>query len=119
MRSPPAPVCFFLELQLILPFVHVEWWLAKWTSAETQSVVINLSPLGKFTMPPQDEDGSAWRWSQVYFVLGAMSILFCLSRTEWGLLGGVRAANRLYEEAAARLFGAPMSFFDSTPLGRY
>lgn len=39
-------------------------------------------------------------------------------RTQWGLRGGIRAANVIYRDASKKLFLAPMYFFDSTPIGR-
>ena len=100
-------------------YVACEWWIAKWTEAADGEVALGFAGLGvAATMPAQGAPGSAWAWSRCYFALAAASLVFCLARTQWALLGGVRAADRLYAAAASRVLRAPMAYFDTTPLGR-
>ena len=97
-------------------YVATEWWLAKWADARRHPV----SVFGLATFPAQNEGGLAarWRWANVYLTLGALSIVFCFLRTQWGFQGGVRAARKLYEGVSKRTLSAPMSYFDTTPQGR-
>ena len=94
-------------------YVCCEAFTALWTDAVDTDVRI----LG-FRMPAQDETGSARTWCLGYAVLGVLSVFFCFCRTEWGLLGGVTAAASLYRDASEHILRAPMSYFDTTPLGR-
>jgi len=111
----------FFSLQVVFllldrgTYAATEWWLTQWTDALDGRVTV-LGGLA--TMPSQGEAGAAWAWCRVYFALGAASIVFCFSRTHWGHTGGVRAAASLYAAIQKRVLLAPMSFFDTTPLGR-
>jgi ABC-type bacteriocin/lantibiotic exporter with double-glycine peptidase domain len=42
----------------------------------------------------------------------------CFSRTVAIMLFGLRAAKRMHAGLLRRILGAPMSFFDQTPIGR-
>lgn len=112
----------FLFLQFLTLFldracyVATEWWLAKWADARRNDVDL----WGLATMPAQNTGGleGAWRWATVYMILGVLSIVFCFLRTQWGFRGGVTAAGVLYEGLSGRVLGAPVAYFDTTPMGR-
>ncbi|XP_058779036.1 ABC transporter C family member 10-like [Vicia villosa] len=54
----------------------------------------------------------------VYFWIGASSILFMLIRSSFIVALGLHSSKYLFLQLMNSLFRAPMSFYDSTPLGR-
>ena len=61
---------------------------------------------------------STLRLVLVYMVIGLASVLFLLGRTLSTVALGLRSSESLFSELLDSLFHAPMSFYDSTPLGR-
>ena len=71
------------------------------------------------TFPPQsDVQEAQYRYLSVYAVLLLLSFLMTLFRSEWLVQGGARCSDRLFALMARRVLSAPMSYFDTTPLGR-
>ena len=54
----------------------------------------------------------------VYLVIGFFSTLLLLCRTLSTVILGIRSSKSLFSQLLNSLFRAPMSFYDSTPLGR-
>lgn len=54
----------------------------------------------------------------VYMLIGLASILFLLGRSLCTVALGLKASETLFSQLLDSLFHAPMSFYDSTPLGR-
>lgn len=54
----------------------------------------------------------------VYLLIGVTSTLFLLSRSIFTALLGLQSSKSLFSQLLTSLFRAPMSFYDSTPLGR-
>ncbi|GFY83440.1 multidrug resistance-associated protein 14 [Actinidia rufa] len=54
----------------------------------------------------------------VYLVIGFTSTLFLLSRFLCTIALGLQSSKSLFSQLLNSLFGAPMPFYDSTPLGR-
>ncbi|CAM0912871.1 unnamed protein product [Alopecurus aequalis] len=54
----------------------------------------------------------------VYIGIGLGTMLFVLSRSLFVVVLGVQTSRSLFSQLLSSLFRAPMSFFDSTPLGR-
>lgn len=54
----------------------------------------------------------------VYLVIGFSSTLFLLCRSLSSVTLGMRSSKSLFSQLLNSLFRAPMSFYDSTPLGR-
>ncbi|XP_020209841.1 ABC transporter C family member 10, partial [Cajanus cajan] len=61
---------------------------------------------------------STLRLIVVYFLIGAMSTIFLLIRTLLVVALGIQSSTNLFLQLTQSLFRAPMSFYDSTPLGR-
>lgn len=61
---------------------------------------------------------STLRLIAVYLVIGVVSTLFLLSRSLSTVFLGLQSSKSLFSELLNSLFHAPMSFYDSTPLGR-
>ncbi|PIN19056.1 Multidrug resistance-associated protein/mitoxantrone resistance protein, ABC superfamily [Handroanthus impetiginosus] len=54
----------------------------------------------------------------VYLLIGVVSALFLLTRTLATVVLGMQSSRALFSQLLISLFRAPMSFYDSTPLGR-
>lgn len=54
----------------------------------------------------------------VYLVIGFTSTLFLLARSLFTVVLGVQSSKSMFSQLLNSLFRAPMSFYDSTPLGR-
>ena len=54
----------------------------------------------------------------VYIIIGACTMIFLLSRSLTVIVLGIQSSRSLFSHLLNSLFRAPMSFFDSTPLGR-
>ncbi|KAM3207697.1 hypothetical protein ACQJBY_062763 [Aegilops geniculata] len=54
----------------------------------------------------------------VYIIIGVCSMFFLLSRSLSVVVLGIQTSRSLFSQLLNSLFRAPMSFFDSTPLGR-
>uniref|UniRef100_A0A151UFW1 ABC transporter C family member 10 n=1 Tax=Cajanus cajan TaxID=3821 RepID=A0A151UFW1_CAJCA len=54
----------------------------------------------------------------VYMLIGVGSIVFMLIRSLLAVAMGLQSSKYLFSQLVNSLFRAPMSFYDSTPLGR-
>ncbi|KAK7315192.1 hypothetical protein VNO77_33727 [Canavalia gladiata] len=61
---------------------------------------------------------STLRLIVVYFLIGVSSTIFLLTRCLVIVSLGIKSSKQLHEQLLYSLFRAPMSFYDSTPLGR-
>ncbi|PVH62695.1 hypothetical protein PAHAL_3G373200 [Panicum hallii] len=66
----------------------------------------------------QNPSVSTLKLISVYIFIGVCSVLFILSRTLSAIVLGLQTSRSLFSQLLNSLFRAPMSFFDSTPLGR-
>lgn len=111
---------FFLSFQIIFmaidrfSYVAVEYWLARWTDGADSSV----EAFG-IEFPPQTDGRSAqYKYLAVFSSILLVSILSTVVRSEWIVTGGARAAKNVFYAMLTRVLGAPMSYFESTPMGR-
>lgn len=65
-----------------------------------------------------DPNVSTLKLIAVYLVIGFISTFFLLSRSLSTVFLGLRSSKSLFSQLLSSLFRAPMSFYDSTPLGR-
>ncbi|CAA0824665.1 ABC transporter C family member 10 [Striga hermonthica] len=65
-----------------------------------------------------DPNFSTLRLILVYLLIGVISSLFLLTRTLTTVVLGMQSSRALFSKLLVSLFRAPMSFYDSTPLGR-
>ncbi|KAB1204954.1 ABC transporter C family member 10 [Morella rubra] len=65
-----------------------------------------------------DPHVSTLRLVLVYLLIGLAAILFLLSRSLCTVVSGLKSSESLFAQLLSSLFHAPMSFYDSTPLGR-
>ena len=95
-------------------YVGNEWWLASWTSAETEAI----RRFG-ITFAAQKEGLSAQlEFVKYYCIILAFSFCGTIVRSQWIILGGGRCSEKLFYDMMARVIHAPMSYFDTTPMGR-
>ncbi|CAL9099661.1 unnamed protein product [Musa textilis] len=66
----------------------------------------------------QDPQVSVFLLIVVYLAIGFSTVLFLLSRSIFVVVLGIQSSKSLFFELMNSLFRAPMSFFDSTPIGR-
>jgi len=118
-------LCFFLCERL--SYVGADYWLSSWTSAAPDAVAAdagagrysNARALGELLgFGPVEDAGDTRRYLLVYSVLILCNALFALLRTSWFVRGGWRAAKRIFESLLHAIARSPMSFFDTTPVGR-
>ncbi len=111
---------FFITIQIIFLFldrgsyVVIDWWLAIWTSSAGSEITV----LGR-TFPNQYDGIQAQTpYLLVYVGLIVFMCVFLVARTQWAIHGGIRASRNVFSKMTHRVLHAPMSYFDTTPLGR-
>lgn len=111
---------FFIIMQIIFmtmdrgSYVVIDWWLATWTSSAGAEITV----FGR-TFPNQYDGIQAQTpYLTVYVGLIVFMFIFLLARTQWAIHGGIRASRRVFSNMTHRVLHAPMSYFDTTPLGR-
>ena len=95
-------------------YVMTEIWLALWTDGATEPVTF----LGREYPPQTDGFGAQREYVKTYTGILLFGCVFTLFRTNWLIQGGARCANRMFKAMLKKTVLAPMSFFDTTPLGR-
>ena len=75
-----------------------QWWLTLWSARS----------LGD----------NVWLYVDVYAALMLASTALVVVRALVAILSCIRAGRTMHEEAAKAVVGSPLSFFDTTPLGR-
>ena len=107
----------FVTVQVLLmgldrgSYVAIDFWLATWTSSAGQAI----SVFG-ITFPDQYE--TQLPYVLVYTCLTAFMFCFLVMRSQWMVAGGVRASKRVFSTMTHCVLHAPMSYFDTTPMGR-
>jgi ABC-type multidrug transport system fused ATPase/permease subunit len=94
-------------------YVATEWWLAMWTQGA-------YSPLYCFgrEYAAQSMGGSQLGYIITYVIILAVASIATVIRTTWITMGGARCASRLFVLMLNQIVHAPMSYFDTTPIGR-
>lgn len=90
--------------------VLTNWWLSRWSTAE--SVAAYLHSLG---LPASSQRSM---YLGVYVGLGLGYSLLVFMRSWSNALGGFHASGIIYRNSLSALIKAPMTFFDTTPIGR-
>lgn len=95
-------------------YFGTEWWIAFWTHGCNQS----MYAFG-ITFPAQS-DGipSQYGYLLVYAILLVLAFICAFARTLWIVTGGIRCSKNLYADMTHYVLHAPMSFFETTPMGR-
>ena len=95
-------------------YVATEWWLARWTQASDGPVMVFGNEF------PEQTNGFAaqYQYLKVYATILLISCFAACQRSLWAVRGGTRSARSLFKIMAERILLAPLSFFETTPLGR-
>ena len=95
-------------------YFGTEYWVTFWTSGCYQPVAV----LG-MTFPPQS-DGIPAQYGYLlgYTILLVLAFICVCIRTPWIVTGGIRCSKNLYEQMTHSVLHAPMSYFETTPMGR-
>lgn len=91
---------FFL-LSTAVPILTT-WWLSFWTEQEA----------------PGEMPRSLGFYLGIYFALGIAYPLVTFACSAWFYLSTLRASRKMHNAALASVMLAPLSYFDTTPLGR-
>ena len=91
-----------------------EFWVARWTDAAKGPVTF----LGIYFDAQTEGLQAQYKFLAAYAIILAMALLANLARSEWNVAGGSRAAKNVFHAMLIRVLGAPLSFFETTPIGR-
>ncbi len=94
-----ALIVFFYTLSQVFQ-VSSSWWLTQW-SADTWHT-----------------HGDPWLYIDVYVTLSLVAVSIIWVRVVIVALASLQAGRRLHNESLNAIISSPMSFFDTTPLGR-
>jgi len=95
-------------------YVANEWWLASWTSAETETI----RRFGITFAAQSDGLSAQYEFVKFYAIILALSFIGTIIRSQWIIQGGRRCSERLFYDMTTRVVRAPMSYFETTPMGR-
>lgn len=78
-------------------------------------------PIERFgiTFAPQSDGLSAqYEFLKVYAIILMISFAGTIFRSQWIIQGGGRCSEKLFNDMTTRVMRAPMSYFETTPMGR-
>jgi len=107
----------FITVQITLmaldrgSYVAIDFWLAAWTSSAGQAISV-------FGIDFPNQYETQMPYVLVYTCLVVFMVGFLIMRSLWAVSGGVRASTRVFSTMTNRVLHAPMSYFDTTPMGR-
>lgn len=111
--------CFFITIIITMIFdrfmyVATEWFLAIWTQGAYEPVY----KLGRWYPAQTDGIEAQYEYVKTFLVILAVSMTATILRTNWIIQGGARCSSRLFVAMLSKVLYAPMSYFDTTPIGR-
>jgi len=95
-------------------YFGTEWWVAFWTHGCFQP----MYAFGITFYPQTDGIPAQYGYLLVYAILLVLAFICAFARTLWIVRGGIRCSKNLYAEMTHYVLHAPMSFFETTPMGR-
>jgi len=95
-------------------YVANEWWLASWTSAEFTSI----RRFGITFSAQSDGLDAQVEFIKFYAIILVISFVATFFRSQYIVQGGARCSEKLFLEMTTRVIHAPMSYFETTPIGR-
>ena len=109
--SPCAVLLACMAANQLLTFGS-SFWLSEWARDALQIGQGNPHHL------PLAQEGGVWFYIVIYVSVSVTAALILLLRAVIQTFTSVNAARRVHTAAASAVLAAPMSFFDTTPLGR-
>jgi len=95
-------------------YVATEWWLAIWTQGAYEPVY----QFGREYAAQSSGLDAQYDYIKTYLIILLISCVSTILRTNWIIQGGARGASRLFAVMLNKVLYAPMSYFDTTPIGR-
>lgn len=95
-------------------YVINEWWLATWTTAIDEPV----QRFGIIFQPQSAGNSAQYEFIKVYVIILVISFTATFTRSQWIVRGGANCAEIAFDKMLSRVIYAPMSYFETTPLGR-
>ncbi|KAJ3202455.1 hypothetical protein HDU82_007345 [Entophlyctis luteolus] len=105
-------------------FLRRSSWLSRtfdWTLNDGNAGVVASSEMwASFSIPlhASNYDENAIFYISVYAAISLLGLLASVLSRLWVLYGGLLASRNLHTKLTVAVFGAPMRFFEKTPLGR-
>ncbi|KAJ0661960.1 putative ABC-type xenobiotic transporter [Helianthus annuus] len=81
-------------------------------------IACNVSQNSWMAANVDNDDVSTLKLIVVYLVIGVVAIVFLLARSLFTVALGLQSSKSIFSQLLTSLFRVPMSFYDSTPLGR-
>jgi ATP-binding cassette subfamily C (CFTR/MRP) protein 2 len=106
---------------IYLQYIRVaNGWIMWWLGFISQGIFVLANIAANYWMATKVNDPatSDAKLIGVYASLSVMSGVFVFLRSRFNVLLGLRASANFFRLLVTCLFRAPMSFFDSTPMGR-
>mmetsp|Transcript_5499 Transcript_5499/g.15909 ORF Transcript_5499/g.15909 Transcript_5499/m.15909 type:complete len:1280 (+) Transcript_5499:109-3948(+) len=112
----PWFACTVIVLLIIdrFAYVAVEWFVAEWTSGAYEPVTF----LGVEFPAQIDGLHAQAKYLIVFASTILLSVLCTACRSEFIVTGGVRATKTVFESMLDSVLKAPMSYFETVPMGR-
>jgi len=95
-------------------YVAIDWWISTWTASAGQAITV----FGVEFPNQLDGQSAQYPYLIVYAILVVAMLIFLTARSQWAVHGGIRSCQRVFSTMTGRVLHAPMSYFDTTPLGR-
>lgn len=106
---------------IYLQYIRIaKGWVIWWAGFISQGIFVLAQMAANYWLATKVNDpGTSDAWLiGVYASLSIMSGVFVFLRSRFSVLLGLRASANFFRLLVTCLFKAPMSFFDSTPMGR-
>ena len=115
--APPLQALLFVSERVT--YVGTDWWLSVWTSAVNGSGVgvLPTNDLGA-GLPAALPMENTHFYMKGYLIFCLTATVFVFGRLHFFASGIGRSTKTLFERLLRGTLGAPMSFFETTPLGR-
>ncbi|GKY95413.1 hypothetical protein MPSEU_000502800 [Mayamaea pseudoterrestris] len=97
-----------------LAYVASEFWLARWTGGADGPVTV----FGKEYPSQTDGRSAQYQYLKVYSIILLFSVIGTIARSEWAVTGGTRAARKVFSKMLTQVLGCPLTYFETTPMGR-
>eukprot|EP00946_MAST-07B_sp_MAST-7B-sp1_P004980 g4980.t1 len=111
-----VPLFFFFVLERTT-YVGTDWWLSVWTDAANATPKHAFEAIG-LKLPAAPHAAGQRFYASWYAVLVLVAAAFVVMRLHLFAHGYVRTSRIFFKRLVAASVRAPMSFFETTPLGR-
>ena len=96
------------------PLIFYPFRLAIWSDAIDEPV----ESLGIVFQPQSTGTTAQYEFIKVYAIILVISFTVTFTRSQWIVRGGANCSEVAFEKMLSRVIYAPMSYFETTPVGR-